>query len=111
MQICSALCTLNIWQVKTICPVNPSDAEGEGMDACADAGSAVGIAVEKLKSGVAIGSTGAGDEDENESGVDACKVANKSGVRVDAAGRLHPANTIKRMNASDGLILFMIRFD
>ena len=90
-------------------PVNPSDADGAGMDACADAGMAVGIGVEKLKSGVAIGSTGAGDE--KESGVDACSVANKSGVGVDAAGRVHPAIKVKSVNINDNLSLFMVRLD
>jgi isoaspartyl peptidase/L-asparaginase-like protein (Ntn-hydrolase superfamily) len=49
----------------------------------------VGIAVAKLKLGVAVASTGAGDE--IVSGVEAWSVANRSGVGVEAAGMLHPA--------------------
>ena len=62
MQIWSMDCTLKSWQVKTMCPVNPSDTEGEGIEPCP----AVGLGEGRLGTGVAIESVTAGDEDEEE---------------------------------------------
>jgi len=109
MQIWSADCTLKTWQVRTICPVGWSEEEGDGMDVCADAGKAVGMDVEKLKSGGATGSAGAGDE--NEEGVEACSVAKRSGVGVEAAGMMHPMMNMRNTTARVILILFMIHLD
>ena len=58
------------------------------MDVCADADKDVGVEIAKLKSGVVICWVTAGGV--NPEGVDACSVANKSGVEVGAAGMLHP---------------------
>ena len=109
IQIWSAASALKTWQVKTIRPVGWSDEEGEGMGVCAESGKAVGIGVEKLKSGDAIGSTGAGDE--NEEGVNACSVANKSGVGVAADGKRHPVINRMRMTVQTNFVLFITRLD
>lgn len=62
----------------------------------------VAVAVTKLKSGVVICSVTAGGV--NPEGVDACNVANRSGVGVEAAGMLHPAsNVIARALARSNL--------
>lgn len=53
----------------------------------------VGFTVGKLEPGVASEPVTAGDA--NPSGVEACSVANRSGVG-DAIGRLHPINKTKR---------------
>ena len=84
-----------------------SDDDGEGTDVCAESGKAVGMDVEKLKSGVAIGSTGAGDE--NDEGVNACSVANRSGVGDEAGLKSpHPKTKKRVMVIQESLILFMI---
>jgi hypothetical protein len=72
--------------VKTIFPVNWSEAEGDGIDPLVDDGAGAGEA--GLKLGRANGSVTAGAV--KPEGVEAWSVANKSGVGVDAAGRLHP---------------------
>ena len=63
----------------------------------------VAVAVEKLKSEVATCWVIAGGV--NPEGVDACSVANRSGVEVEAAGLLHPE--IKRMRNVVRNFLFM----
>ena len=91
-------------------PVGWSDEEGEGMDVCAESGKAVGIGVEKLKSGVAMGSTGAGDE--NEEGVNAWSVANRSGIGVAAGLKSpHPITKTSAVVIHKSLALFMMRLD
>jgi hypothetical protein len=103
---------LNIWQVKTICPVSWSAGDGGRIDISLFTVTATGVEVEvtKLKLGVAVASTGGGDEPP--SGVEACSVANRSGVGVEAAGILHPAIK-KRMIKIAGinLGLFKVHFD
>ncbi len=84
MQTWSIDCTLKSWQVKTICPVSWSAGEGDGTAVRADA--EVGFAVGKLRPGEAVGPFTAGDE--NEEGVEACSVANRSGVGEERMGLL-----------------------
>jgi hypothetical protein len=60
--------TLKTWQVKTICPAS-SDEEGDGIDVCPESDGTADMMVGKPKSGVEIGSPGAGEE--SEEGVDA----------------------------------------
>ena len=71
---------------------------------------AVGTCVEKLKSGVAGSWVAAGDE--NEEGVEACSVANRSGVGVEAEPRnLHPRMKISVIIEHGSLALFVVQFD
>ena len=71
---------------------------------------AVGTGVEKLKSGVASSWVAAGDE--NEEGVEACSVANRSGVGVEAEPRnLHPRMKISVIIEHGSLALFVVQFD
>lgn len=89
-----------------------SAGDGEGTDICPEAVTTigVGVGVTKLKSGVAVASMGV--EFETGSGVEACSVANRSGVGVEAAGMLHPAikeRMIKIVRKS--LSLFKVHFD
>jgi len=102
---------LKIWQVKTICPVNRSDEDGGGIELCPDDVDKVeGTSVEKLKSGVAPGWVAAGDE--NEEGVEACSVVNRSGVGLEAELRkLHPRIKLSVMIVHSSLDLFMIQLD
>lgn len=94
-----------------MCPAGWSDEEGEGTDVCAeDVDKAVGTGVEKLKSGVAISWVAAGDK--NEEGVEACSVANRSGVGVEAEPRrLHPRMKISVIIDQRSLALFVVQFD
>ena len=89
-----------------------SAGDGEGTDIWSDAKPTIGVdvGVTKLKSGVAVASMGA--EVETVSGVEAWSVANRSGVGVEAAGRLHPAIK-ERMIKIDGrsLSLFKVHFN
>ena len=64
---------------------------------------AVGFESGKLKTGVAAG-------DEKAEGVEACSVANRSGVGEAAIGRLHPTNRNKT-NTNRILNLCIIQFD
>jgi len=74
---------------------------------------AIGVEVEvitKLKSGVAVASPGTGVEPV--SGVEACSVANRSGVGVEAAGRLHPVIKERKIKSvGKSLSLFKVHFD
>lgn len=76
---------LKTWQVKTICPVSPSAGEGAGTGVLS-AEEEVGFGAGRSKAGVAPGWVPAGDEDEE--GVEACSVANRSGVGETAMGLL-----------------------
>lgn len=69
----------------------------------------IAVGVEKVKSGVGSGSVGAGGV--YDSGVDACSVANRSGVGEEAAGRLHPALERMKRKVKQSLTLWMVRFD
>jgi hypothetical protein len=102
---------LKIWQVKTICPVNWSDEDGGWIELCPDDVDKVeGTSVEKLKSGVASSSVGAGDE--SKGGVEACNVANRSGVGVEAELRkLHPRIKIRVIIVQYSLALFVVQLD
>lgn len=81
------------------------------MDVCADdVGTFVETGVEKLKSGVAIGWVAAGDE--KEEGVEACSVANRSGVGAEAELRkLHPRMKVTVIIVHSSLALFMFQLD
>jgi hypothetical protein len=48
--------------VKTICPLGWSEGDGDGTDVCPEEDIDVGMAVEKLNAGVAIGCVGWGEE-------------------------------------------------
>ena len=69
------------------------------MDSPTEDAAAVGDA--KLKAGVAKSCVTAGGV--NPEGVDACSVANKSGVDVDPPGMLHPASRMIRIVIRDFL--------
>ena len=94
-----------------MCPVSWSDDEGNGIDDCPDDVAEAGeTGVEKLKSGVAPGWVAAGDE--NEDGVEACSVANRSGVGEEAELRkLHPRIKVTVMIVHNSLPLFMFQLD
>lgn len=81
------------------------------MEVCADeVGTFVETGVEKLKSGVAIGWVAAGDE--KEEGVEACSVANRSGVGEEAELRkLHPRIKVTVIIVHSSLPLFMLQLD
>ena len=88
--------------MKTICPVSWSNA-----DDVVEAGE---TGVEKLKSEVVISWVVAGDE--SEEGVDACSVANRSGVGLEAELRkLHPRMKATVMIIHSSLALFMFQLD
>ncbi len=97
--------------MKTICPVSWSDADGGEIDICPDdVGEAGEMGVEKLKSGVVISWVAAGDE--SEEGVEACSVANRSGVGAEAELRkLHPRMKVTVMIVHSSLALFMFQLD
>lgn len=108
MQICSIACTLKSWQVKTICPVSPSEADGKGTDACPDA--EVECGEERSKTGVVIDSVTAGDE--NEEGVEACSVASRSGAGEEAGEKSpHPKRKINPATIQKSFVLFIIQFN
>ena len=94
-----------------MCPVNWSAGEGEGIDSRAeDVDRVGGMGVGKLRSGVAISSVVAGDE--KEEGVEACSVANRSGVGVETGLKsLHPSIKTSRITIHRNLVLFIIRLD
>ena len=81
------------------------------MEVCPDeVGEAGETGVEKLKSGVVISWVVAGDE--SEEGVDACSVANRSGVGAEAELRkLHPRMRVTVMIVHSSLALFMFQID
>ena len=94
--------------MKTICPVRASAAEGAGIDRCPEDN--VGFGEGRFGTGVAIASGAAGDE--SEEGVEACSVANRSGVGVDTELRkLHPRMKLSVMIVHSNLDLFTIQFD
>lgn len=64
--------------------------------------------VGKLKSGVVAASLAAGDA--RPGGVEACSVANRSGVGEEA-GRLHPINRREKVTAEMSPALLLIQFD
>ena len=85
------------------------------MDVCAEPGFDVfgvgeGTGVNKLKTGLPTASVTAGDE--NPEGVDACSVANRSGVGDDAE-LISPHPRMKNSAAVSqiSLLLFMIQLD
>ncbi len=69
----------------------------------------VGFAVGKLKTGEVAGPLAAGDE--TEEGVEACSVANRSGVGEEGTGRLQARITRREKIAKRSLRLFIIQFD
>ena len=81
------------------------------MDACSEeVVEAGGMGLEKLKSGVVTNWVVAGDEKED--GVEACSVANRPGVGVEAElKKLHPRMKISVMIVHSSLALFMIQLD
>ena len=69
-----------------------------------------GTAVKELKMGPAAASVTAGDE--NPEGVDACSVANRSGVGEEARLKSpHPRMKRREIVIHNNLILFMIQLD
>ena len=84
-------------------PVSWSAEEGAGIDDLL-----VGFGVGKSKPGVASESAVAGEA--NPSGVEACNVANRSGVEV-AMGRLQLINKRTRKIVETSLSLLIIQFD
>ena len=94
--------------MKTICPDSWSAEDGAGARTSGVGVNGNGVGVIKLKSGVAICSDCAGGV--YESGVEACSVANRSGVG-DEAVMLHPVIKRKRMNVNKSLNLSVIQFD
>ena len=95
-------CTLKSWQVKTICPVRPSALEGKGIvnPPVEPPGVALGVATDSVITG-----------EENPEGVEACSVANRSGVGEEAIGRLHPISKKMRRNVRESLNLLIIEFN
>ena len=78
------------------------------MDVCPDAN--VGFGEGKLKTGVVIASVTAGDE--NEEGVEACSVANKSGVDGDDGVNIpHPRMKIRAVIIHTNFVLFIFQFN
>ena len=67
-----------------------------------------GLEAGTLKAGVTSDSVTAGEADEE--GVEACSVANRSGVGEAAIGRLHPTRKKKRQNVKK-LLSLLIQFD
>jgi hypothetical protein len=74
---------------------------------CPDGAGDVGLDPGKLKTGVANGSVAAGGK--TPEGVEACIVANRSGVGEAAMGLLHP--TRKRKSRTVEKSLVVIQFD
>lgn len=68
-----------------------------------------GLGAGELKTGVAKDSVPAGDEEED--GVEACSVANRSGDEAGALGRLHPTIQAKKEIVKKSLKLFIIQFN
>jgi hypothetical protein len=81
------------------------------MDVCPDDVAEAGATgVEKLKSGVVINWVATGDE--SEEGVEACSVANRSGVGAEAELRkLHPRMKAIVMIVHSSLALLMFQLD
>lgn len=79
------------------------------MEVCAEDELDVGVMVEKLKAGVAIGCVACGEA--KFEGVEACSVANRSGVVLEDAGLLHPAVSVKMNNVKMSLVLLRFGFD
>ena len=79
------------------------------MDVWPGTDGAVGMSVGKLKSGVASGSPGAGEE--NPEGVEACRVPSRSGVGFEAGLKSpHPSAKTSALIHKSG-VLVTIRFD
>ena len=79
------------------------------MDVWPGAGGAVGMSVGKLKSGVAIGSPGTGEE--NPEGVEACSVPSRSGVGFEAGLKSPHPSAKTSASIHKGLVIVNIRFD
>ncbi len=94
--------------MKAICPLGWSEVEGDGTDVCAEADAGVDVTVEKLKIGVANGCVAWGEV--MIEGVEACSVANRSGVGAEA-DMLQPAVNAQMSNVKMNLVLFMFRLN
>ena len=92
-----------------ICPVSWSEAEGKGMDDPPDENGEVRFAVGTSKAGVISESVAAGEE--MPEGVEACKVANRSGSAEEAIGRLHPNSKRTREIVGNTLSLRVVQFN
>ena len=68
-----------------------------------------GLAVGKLKLGVAFVSGATGEE--NPEGVEACNVENRLGVGEEAIGRLQASNTKRKQMVEKSLSLVIIPFN
>ncbi len=84
-----------------MCPVRWSDEEGTGTEVAFGEG--------ELNAGVANGCVSAGDEDEE--GVEACSVANRSGVGEGRRGRLHAKIKRRTKIVKRNLRLLIIQLD
>jgi len=79
------------------------------MEVCPDGKPDVEFGEVRLKAGVTIDSVAAGDE--NEEGVEACSVAKRSGVGVEAElRRLHPRMKTRTTTIQKSFDLFIIQF-
>ncbi len=77
------------------------------MDDCPESDGSVGMTVGKLKSGVEIGSPGAGEE--SEEGVDAWSVPSRSGVGVEAGLKSpHPKTKRSATVIHESFLLFIV---
>ena len=92
-----------------ICPVSWSEAEGKGMDDPPDEDGEVRFAVGTSKAGVISESVAAGEE--MPEGVEACKVANRSGSAEEAIGRLQPSRKRARKIVEKTLNLLVVQFN
>jgi hypothetical protein len=78
------------------------------MDVCPDAD--VGLGEGKPKTGVAMDSVTTGDVDEE--GVEACSVANRSGVGEETGVKIpHPRMKISAVVIHKSFVLFIIQVD
>lgn len=94
-----------------MCPVSWSAADGEGMEfGAADVDTVGGTNVGKLKSGVSAESVAIGDE--KDEGVEACSVANRSGVGEEAGLKSpHPSIKTRAITLQRNLFLLIIDLD
>jgi hypothetical protein len=93
-----------------MCPVSPSEAEGNGTDACPDGAPDAGFGEGRSETGVVIDSVTAGDEDEE--GVEACSVASRSGAVEEAGAKSpHPKRKISAIVIQKSFVLFIIPFN
>lgn len=91
-----------------MCPLGWSDADGDGIEVCAEEEMEVGVTVARLKAGVKIGCVAWGEV--RMEGVEACSVANRSGVGLEAR-ILHPTVSVQMSNVKMDFVLGMFGLD